>query len=402
MKNKFISIILSVAMILSLVVSNSVVVLAAEKVGFHTEIEKTSVKNDGSETFTVDVYLDNPVKSAGVELHLTFDPKKLTMNRATKVCSQGFMATAPTEANDGGTSAGVIKMLFEDPNMEGVDFAAGKLYSIEFTVKAGATVGELTPVLMVEALNDEEANPIANEVTKSDSIELYSSVNTSQAISIAAPVKGATPQATIDVDAAAGYTAAIVWNGNPTTFAAATAYTATVTLTAKDGYQFGSSAAITVAGGTVSGKTLSADGKMLSYKVSFPATAAKALSGIAITTPPTKTAYVEGQSFDKTGMVVKATYDDGSEDVNFTGYSVEGGTNLTPNKTSVTIKAGDKTATQAITVAKKEITSVSITKQPTKTTFVIGDQTPAEWTGLEVTATFDKIQNAFFLQANIL
>ena len=38
----------------------------------------------------------------------------------------------------------------------------------------------------------------------------------------------------------------------------------------------------------------------------------KTLQSIAITTPPTKTTYVERETFNPTGMVVKATYSDGT------------------------------------------------------------------------------------------
>lgn len=53
---------------------------------------------------------------------------------------------------------------------------------------------------------------------------------------VTAPVKGATPQATHDDGN--GYTATIAWSPAAATFAGSTAYTATVTLTAADGYVF--------------------------------------------------------------------------------------------------------------------------------------------------------------------
>ena len=43
----------------------------------------------------------------------------------------------------------------------------------------------------------------------------------------------------------------------------------------------------------------------------------RTLTSIAVTTQPTKTSYVPGESFDRTGMVVKANYSDGtSEEIN--------------------------------------------------------------------------------------
>jgi hypothetical protein len=51
---------------------------------------------------------------------------------------------------------------------------------------------------------------------------------------VTAPATGATPVTAIT--ATAQYTGTVAWNGNPATFAAETAYTATITLTAKAGY----------------------------------------------------------------------------------------------------------------------------------------------------------------------
>lgn len=77
------------------------------------------------------------------------------------------------------------------------------------------------------------------------------------------------------------------------------------------------------------------------------------LSGIAVTTAPTKTAYDEGQSFDPAGMVVKATYDTGDGhtwEETVDDYDYTPNTALSPSNTFVTISYGGKTTTQEITV----------------------------------------------------
>lgn len=76
------------------------------------------------------------------------------------------------------------------------------------------------------------------------------------------------------------------------------------------------------------------------------------LESIEITTPPTKTEYVEGESFDKTGMVVTAKYSSGKSSV-ITDYTVSNGTNLKVDQKSVTISYEDETVEQPITVKKK-------------------------------------------------
>ena len=81
--------------------------------------------------------------------------------------------------------------------------------------------------------------------------------------------------------------------------------------------------------------------------------ATKTLSSIAITTPPTKTTYTAGQSFNKAGMVVTATYSDTSK-ADVTGYTVSPSGALKTTDTSVTISYTEggitKTTTQPITV----------------------------------------------------
>ena len=79
------------------------------------------------------------------------------------------------------------------------------------------------------------------------------------------------------------------------------------------------------------------------------------LVSIAITTPPAKTTYVSGETFNPAGMVVTATYSNGAT-LKATGYSFSPDTALTDGTTSVTIEYTEggvtKTAEQAITVVK--------------------------------------------------
>ena len=80
----------------------------------------------------------------------------------------------------------------------------------------------------------------------------------------------------------------------------------------------------------------------------------KTLDSIAVTTPPTKTAYREGEDFNPAGMVVTATYTD-STTAPVVLYTVTDGTAMAAGKTSVTISYTEggvtKTATQTITLS---------------------------------------------------
>lgn len=73
------------------------------------------------------------------------------------------------------------------------------------------------------------------------------------------------------------------------------------------------------------------------------------VASIAVTTQPTKTTYIEGQSFDPTGMVVTATFENSQSAVvtNYT-YSPSGALATTDNK--IVVSYSGKTAEVSITV----------------------------------------------------
>ena len=81
-------------------------------------------------------------------------------------------------------------------------------------------------------------------------------------------------------------------------------------------------------------------------------TVANTLSGIAVTTPPSKTAYFTGDTFSTAGMVVTATMADGSKTA-VTGYTCSP-TTMAASTTAVTISYTEggitKTTSQAVTV----------------------------------------------------
>ena len=110
---------------------------------------------------------------AGLELHLKFDVDQLEMaEKATKVSSLSMQATAPDQANKGGTTEGIVKFMFEDPEMEGVKVSKGTLYTVKFKVKAGAATGICKPDLFVEVLNDRDANPMSSAVSSLASVAI--------------------------------------------------------------------------------------------------------------------------------------------------------------------------------------------------------------------------------------
>ena len=120
------------------------------------------------------------------------------------------------------------------------------------------------------------------------------------------------------------------------------------------------------------------------------------MESLTIATPPNKTVYKSGETFDPTGMVVVANYGEGLM-ANVTGYTVSPSV-LTDGVSKVVITYTEgritKTATVAVTV-KKVLVSIAITMQPTKTVYQY--QESLDPTGMVVTATFSDRSTAAVL-----
>ena len=212
-------------------------------------------------------------------------------------------------------------------------------------------------------------------------------------VAITKPVKGGTPQSAIA--AATQYTGTIAWEGNPTTFAANTAYTANVTLTANTGYQFASDVNPTVTDATISEKSVSADGKTLTFKATFPETDSKTLKGIDIITNPALTLAVptaapNATATNERSLAVTGVYDDGTGGpvaVNWkittdpipTGVSLDGSTLKVTNEAKagqVRIEAssteGGYTDAEFVTITKDApVESAIVLTAPTPATVAV-------------------------------
>ena len=206
---------------------------------------------------------------------------------------------------------------------------------------------------------DDEFNSFTYSVTGVDVI-VKAELTGDLPVAITKPAKGGTPKTTIT---GTNYTGSITWTPAVTggKFAANTAYTATVTLTAKPGYQFANGVNPTVTDATISGKSVSTDGKTLTFDAKFPKTENKTLTGITIKTCP-HTTYTAGEQFNKAGMVITAAYDDGStKDVQPTDFWFEPVDSLTVKNKEVTITYTEgnviQKAKQKITVNPKALTA---------------------------------------------
>jgi len=153
--------------------------------------------------------------------------------------------------------------------------AAGKTFTgsgfDDATAAAGFTAGGMAPTT---ATNTGDAL----ELTYTFPVTPATLVTAAALTDVVAPEAGATPSTTINT-ASTQFTAALAWNGNPTTFAQGTTYTANITLTAAANYTFEGGFADTAAitGFTVNGQAptwVSNDGTTLVLSYTFAATSA--------------------------------------------------------------------------------------------------------------------------------
>ena len=128
--------------------------------------------------------------------------------------------------------------------------------------------------------------------------------------------------------------------------------------------------------------TVSYSGVKATFAVTFTK---RILESVSVVSDPTKTDYYTDESFDNTGMVVYASYNNGlSEEIN--DYTVS----AIPNATGMQmleVSYGGKSTFIAVTVNKRTLKSVKITKAPNKTKYNPGEA--FDKTGMVVTATYN-------------
>ncbi|MBO4216849.1 MAG: bacterial Ig-like domain-containing protein [Clostridia bacterium] len=109
------------------------------------------------------------------------------------------------------------------------------------------------------------------------------------------------------------------------------------------------------------------------------------VSSISILTLPTKTTYAPGEQLSTEGLQIFVTYADGTSATIDSGFSATA--DLTAAGTQVvTVGYKGVTTTFEVTVATVTVSSIAVTKAPSKTTYKVGESFSAA--GLEVTATY--------------
>ena len=161
----------------------------------------------------------------------------------------------------------------------------GVLCTLEFATLSSGSVGEKEITLSNSGPGQQFANvdmDTVDAVLTGGKITISSAITGNLLVDIAKPVVNQAPVTTLTDTR---YSGSITWTPDVTDgkFAANTEYTANVTLTATDGYQFASDVNPTIEGATIS--NVSADGTKLTFKAKFDATGS--FPAASVTSPPT-------------------------------------------------------------------------------------------------------------------
>ena len=290
MKKRLISLIMAVAMILSILPAS---VLAADEKGTMDLILPEKTEYQAGETFEVSVRMKADAGLSSFNAAISYDAEKLELlaePAATGSVPAGFMDDFQTDTL-GEITLGAMST--KDTTVA-TDMT---VITAHFKVKEGV-VGAASIALPESAatramsFNVGAIELTGNQIGASDknvqsgTLSIYAYLDTLASCVITAPAKGGTPQMDLSNMGGVKYTGAITWTPAVSgAFAPGTKYTAHVTLTANEGYKFPSNVTAGCTGGTVKkgSVSLTDGGKTLTFDVEFAETEkAAALGGVVM------------------------------------------------------------------------------------------------------------------------
>lgn len=447
MKKRLISLLLTVVMLLSLVVVPANAALVSGTGTLTITPNVTSVKGSTSAPAEViyTIKVTPPAEGPVGEFHfnlkapdgMTLSEVKLKPQPANKG-GDGYWVNMNDLWYNAATEEGIFETFEYTPaskyfqafgtsasrNMT----AEAEIMTIKATIAAGR-VGNFTLTAENVGINKNGTDSYSVDI-KTTPVTVTSAISNNLPVAITAPMKGKTPQG--DIAATAQYTGSITWDPAIAAggkFAANTEYTANVTLTAKDGYQFAEGVTPTVDGSTgVTGVEVKDSGKTLTFNAKFPKTDTRTLEHIDIITNPAlelavPTAAPNATATNERSLAVTGIYDDDSvgpatvtweitTDPIPKGVSLVGSTLKVTNEAetctftikatfaegvtdaeTVTIKKDGPAATAIVATAPTEGTNITIPNGGTNTSgncsYKVYDQYGAAMTGIGATWKMD-------------
>ena len=300
----------------------TVVFSATGEVGLRTNVSQISKGG----TFTVTLYASSQDGINGVDTKISYDTEKLELVSHDSTDTHSWVPL--------GEMPNIIVICNSEDSIKSAD-----VYVLEFKAKDSVAAGETLEVEISDILLDTDAATNSEVAITPKKVEV-NVVKTLTKIEVTKmPTKTNYIQNYENINLEGGQLTA-TYDDNSTE---------TINLTNGNVSVTGFNNSV-VGTNTV---TVNYGGKSTTMNLTIEA---KKLSKIQVTTPPNKTAYIEGENFDKNGMKVTAVYNDNTSGV-ITNYTITDENNLPVGKTNVTISYTEggitKTTTQAITVSEK-------------------------------------------------
>lgn len=351
---KFLSLSLSIAMLLSLAYIPASAETISEGtngttiyVSFaHTSDAKgnnvVTELDAGATFFTHIKFSGNPTdlddSVTGYNFLIGYDSEKMTVNSKTNAdTSPTFNGSYAEDVIYAGW--GSLDGIYGEDEDTGDTYikSSGTFLKIKFTANEALTQQDLNSIKLINLEGDERSKILGTNKAEfavvqvpdiigieltTDDYEIYSDVTADE-------VKALITSVTF-MDA----------SGNETEYTSADAEWSNLSVTLPDTLVVGENTATAIFNG---------------YACEFDFVVSDRLDSIAITTAPTKTTYTAFETFDKTGMVVTATFESGNTEDVTADCDVDTTTELKVADRSWTVTYNGKTATQAITVNPKQI-----------------------------------------------
>lgn len=222
------------------------------------------------------------------EISGTVQSVNVSAGSSTSTDSSGSSSNSSSSGSSGSGKT-VSQMTYKDSGSETTEKGAVQLITLSSTATAGENAGVVICSVTGESVSLSDADISSDVEGEEDSFNedaaetatalqftiVPDGTGTASALVITAPVTGQTPVTSVSAEDGS-YTGTVTWNPGDDNFQEKTVYQAVVSLTAGDGYAFQADSISGITLGTVSGISVSQDGKSISFQITFPETAAVA------------------------------------------------------------------------------------------------------------------------------
>lgn len=229
----------------------------------------TIINDENSEKYAVLLSQREELAETAQKLAQMVQTGKITADQDGTVVDVNVTDSTDSNGTSGSSGSSVSNMSSSVSNMNSSVTGDG-------SGESGSTYKIMTLSSASGTSDDTDADDDNEESEEEKTLSLAVAGSDSSSASklvVAAPVTGEKPQTSIYVSDGS-YSGSIVWNPSADTFAAETTYRAEITLQAADGYVFTGNSITKTETGTLSGVTVSGDGKTATFTITFPETAA--------------------------------------------------------------------------------------------------------------------------------